>query len=294
MALNTEPIGRKQLSAFRAMLHELGWIGGRSIVIEARFADGQLERLPALVAELLALKVDLIVATSSATTQVSKSVTTTVPIVMLASANAVGEGLVASLAHPGGNVTGMTLLAGPEIAGKQLELLQKIAPSASRIAFLLNPRNSSHAMFAAELVGAAQTIGVQLHSVSAESPRQLEDAFDAMAKQRVGAVLVLSDAMFLGERRRIISRAQLVGLPAMYSQREFVDEGGLMSYGPSLLDMSRRGARQVDKILRGAKPSDIPVEQPTKFDFVVNMKTAKALGLKIPQATLFSADAVIH
>ena len=294
MALNTEPIGRKQLSAFRAMLHELGWIGGQSIVIEARFADGQLERLPALVAELLALKVDLIVATSSATTQVSKSVTTTVPIVMLASANAVGEGLVASLAHPGGNVTGMTLLAGPEIAGKQLELLQKIAPSASRIAFLLNPRNSSHAMFAAELVGAAQTIGVRLHSVSAESPRQLEDAFDAMAKQRVGAVLVLSDAMFLGERRRIISRAQLVGLPAMYSQREFVDEGGLMSYGPSLLDMSRRGARQVDKILRGAKPSDIPVEQPTKFDFVVNMKTAKALGLKIPEATLLSADVVIH
>jgi len=294
LALNTEPIGRKQLSAFRAMLHELGWIGGQSIVIEARFADGQLERLPALVAELLALKVDLIVATSSATTQVSKSVTTTVPIVMLASANAVGEGLVASLAHPGGNVTGMTLLAGPEIAGKQLELLQKIAPSASRIAFLLNPRNSSHAMFAAELVRAAQTIGVQLHSVSAESPRQLEDAFDAMAKQRVGAVLVLSDAMFLGERRRIISRAQLVGLPAMYSQREFVDEGGLMSYGPSLLDMSRRGARQVDKILRGAKPSDIPVEQPTKFDFVVNMKTAKALGLKIPQATLLSADVVIH
>jgi putative ABC transport system substrate-binding protein len=294
LALNTEPIGRDQLNAFRATLQELGWIGGRTIVIETRFADGQVDRLPALVNELLALNVDLIVATSSATTRASKSATTTVPIVMLASANAVGEGLVASLAHPGGNITGMTLLAGPEIASKQLELLQKIAPSATRIAFLMNPRNNSHAVFATELVGAARTIGVRLQAVNAGSPGQLEDAFAAIAKQRATALLVLSDAMFLGERRWIISRAQLGALPAMYSQRQFVDDGGLMSYGPSLIDMGRRGARQVDKILRGAKPGDIPVEQPTKFEFVVNMKVAKALGLAVPQALLLSADDVVQ
>jgi putative ABC transport system substrate-binding protein len=294
LALNTEPRGRGQLTAFRATLSELGWIAGRTIVIETRFADGHLDRLPALVGELLALNVDLIVATSSATARASKAATTTVPIVMLASANAVGEGLVASLAHPGGNITGMTLLGGPEIASKQLELLRKIAPAASRIAILMNPRNDSHAVFAAELEGAARTIGVQLQAVGAGSPSQLEDAFAAMAKQRATALLVLSDAMFLGERRWIISRAQLGALPAMYSQREFVDDGGLVSYGPSLIDMSRRGARQVDKILRGAKPSDIPVEQPTKFEFIVNMKMAKALGLTVSQALLLTADEVIQ
>jgi putative ABC transport system substrate-binding protein len=294
LALNTEPIGRDQLGAFRATLRELGWIDGRTVVIETRFAEGEVDRLPALVGELLALNVDLIVATSSATTRASKSATTTVPIVMLASANAVGEGLVASLAHPGGNITGMTLLAGPEIASKQLELLKKIAPAASRIAVLTNPRNSSHAAFAAELAGTARTIGVQLQVAGAGSPSQLEDAFAAIAKQRAAALLVLSDAMFLGERRWIIGRARLGALPAMYSQRQFVDDGGLMSYGPSLIDMGRRGARQVDKILRGTKPGDIPVEQPTKFEFVVNMKMAKALGLTVPQALLLSADDVIQ
>ena len=294
LALNTEPLGRAQLTAFRSTLRELGWIAGRTVQFETRFADRQVDRLPALVSELLALDVDLIVATSSATARVSKSATSTVPIVMLASANAVGEGLVASLAHPGGNITGMTLLAGPEIASKQLEMLRKIAPAALRIAFLMNLRNGSHAAFAAELVSAARTIGVQLQPVGVGSPSQLDDAFAAMTKQRAGALLVLSDAMFLGERRRIISHAQVGALPAMYSQREFVDDGGLVSYGPSLIDMGRRGARQVDKILRGAKPSDIPVEQPTKFELVINMKLAKALGLTVPQALLLSADDVIQ
>jgi putative ABC transport system substrate-binding protein len=294
LALNTEPIGRNQLNAFRATLRELGWIAGQSIVIDTRFADGQVERLPALVGELLALDVDLIVATSSATARASKSATTTVPIVMLASANAVGEGLVVSLAHPGGNITGMTLLAGPEIASKQLELLHKVAPAAARIAFLMNPRNGSHAMFEAELARAARTLGVQLQAVGAGSPGQLEDAFAAMARQRVGALLVLSDAMFLGERRWILGRTQRAAMPAIYSQREFVDDGGLMSYGPSLLDMSRRGARQVDRILRGARPGDIPVEQPTKFELVVNLKVARALGLTVPQALLLSADDVLQ
>ena len=294
IALNTERIGRDVLVAFRTTLSELGWIGGRTIVIETRFGNGDVDRLPGLVSELLSLKVDLIVATSSATARACKTATTTVPVVMLASANAVGEGLVASLAQPGGNITGMTLLAGPEIASKQLELLRTITPTASRIAFLMNPRNGSHAAFAAELATAGRTIGVQLQSVGAASPNQLEEAFSAIGRQRASALLVLSDAMFLGERRSIIHRSQAASIPTMYSQREFVDDGGLVSYGPSLIDMSRRGARQVDKILRGAKPGDIPVEQPTKFDFVVNVKAAKALGLTIPQSLLLGADDVIQ
>jgi putative ABC transport system substrate-binding protein len=294
IALNTERIGRDVLVAFRATLSGLGWIGGRSIVIETRFADGDVDRLPGLISELLSLKVDLIVATSSATARACKSATTTVPVVMLASANAVGEGLVASLAQPGGNITGMTLLAGPEIASKQLELLRTIAPTASRVAFLMNPRNGSHAAFAAELANAGRTIGVQLQSVGAASPNQLEEAFSAIGRQRASALLVLSDAMFLGERRSIIHRSQAASIPTMYSQREFVDDGGLVSYGPSLIDMGRRGARQVDKILRGAMPGDIPVEQPTKFDLVVNIKAAKALGLTISQSLLLGADDVIQ
>jgi len=294
LAFNTEVIGRDLLIAFRDTLRELGWIDGQNIVIETRYADGKVDRLPALVSELLVLNVDLIVAASSSATRASKSATTTVPIVMLASANAVGEGFVASLARPGGNVTGMTFLAGPEIASKQLELLREIAPAASRIAFLMNPSNGSHAAFAAELKIAARAIGIQLQPVGAASPNQLEDAFATLAKERAAALLVLTDSMFFGERQWITNRAQSGVLPAMYSQREFVDAGGLVSYGPSLIDMARRGARKVDKILRGTKPSDIPVEQPTKFEFVINMKTAKALGLTIPRTLLLRADEMIR
>jgi putative ABC transport system substrate-binding protein len=294
LASNTAAIGRDLLIAFRGTLRELGWVDGQNIVIETRYADGAVDRLPALVSELLALNVDLIVAASSAATRASKSATNTVPIVMLASANAVNEGFVASLARPGGNITGMTFLAGPEIASKQLELLREIVPAASRIAFLVNPRNGSHAAFAAELKTAARTIGVRLQPVGAASPNQLEDAFAAMAKERASALLVLTDSMFFGERQSITNRAQSGALPAMYSQREFVDAGGLISYGPSLIDMGRRGARQVDKILRGAKPSDIPVEQPTKFEFIINLKTAKALSLTIPQTLLLRADELVE
>jgi putative ABC transport system substrate-binding protein len=213
---------------------------------------------------------------------------------MLASADAVGEGFVASLAHPGGNITGMTFLAGPEIASKQLELLREIAPAASRVAFLMNPRNGSHAAFAAELKAAAQKLGAQLQPVRAGSRNQLDDAFAAMAEERAAALLVLTDAMFLGERRRIIELARSGVLPAMYSQREFVDAGGLASYGPSLIDMGRRAAKHVDKILQGAKPKDLAVEQPTKFELVINLKTAKALGLTVPQSLLLRADEVIQ
>jgi putative ABC transport system substrate-binding protein len=294
LMFNSAVTGRHVLIAFRQTMRELGWIDGQNIVIETRFADGEVNRLPALAGELLLLNVDLIVAGSSAVTRASKSATTTVPIVMLASADAVGEGFVASLAHPGGNITGMTFLAGPEIAGKQLELLREIAPADSRVAVLMNPRNGSHAAFAAELKTAARKLGAQMQPVRAASPNQLEDAFAAMAKERAAALLVLTDAMFFGQRQRIADLARSGAVPTMYSQREFVDVGGLISYGPSLIDMTRRAAKHVDKILRGAKPNDVPIEQPTKFELEINMKTAKALGLTIPQSLLSRADEVIQ
>jgi putative ABC transport system substrate-binding protein len=213
---------------------------------------------------------------------------------MAASANALGEGLVTSLAHPGGNITGMTFLAGPEIAGKQLQLLKEVAPAASRVAVLTNPTNRSHAAFARELKVAARSLGALLQILEASNPDQLDSAFAAMTRERAAAVLVLTDSMFVGQRRRVADLAAKSRLPALYSQKEFVDVGGLVSYGPSLLDMFRHAATHVDKILRGAKPGDLPVEQPTKFELVINLKTAKDLGLIIPQSVLARADEVIQ
>ena len=294
LAFNTEVSGRHVLDAFRRTMRDLGWTEGRNVVIETRFADGEVERLPLLVSELLRLDVDMIVAGSSAVTRASKSATRTVPIVMLASADALGEGFVASLAQPGGNITGMTLLAGPEIASKQLEVLREIAPAATRVAALVNPLNGSHAAFAAELEGAARKLGTRLQHVRAKSPDQIDDAFIAMVKERAAALLVLSDAMFLGARRKITELARSRALPAMYSQREFVDAGGLASYGPSLIDMARGAAKHVDKILRGAKPRDLPVEQPTKFELLLNTRIAKALGITLPQSLILRADELIE
>jgi len=291
---NSPVIGRQVLDAFRQSMAELGWNDGQNITIELRWGNGQVEQLPVLVRELLTLNVDLIVAGSSAATQATKAATTTVPIVMLASADAVGEGLVASLAHPGGNITGMTFLAGTEIAGKQLELLRQIAPAAARVAVLMNPSNASHAAFAAELKRAAPKLGAQLQIVRAGAPNQLADAFAAMAKERAAALLALTDAMYYGQREQITDLARRGALPAMYSQKEFVDAGGLASYGPSLADMSRRAAKHVDKILRGARPRDLPVEQPTKFELVLNLKTAKELGLAIPKSVVARADDLLQ
>jgi len=290
LAFNTAVVGGEILTAFREAMRELGWIEGQNVVIETQFADGDVDRLPALVEKLLSHNVDVIVVGSSAATRASKSATKTVPIVMLASADAVGEGFVASLARPGGNITGMTLLAGPEIASKQLEFLGDIAPEARRVAVLMNPRNASHAAFAAELKTAATGLGKQLQFVRAASPGQLEDAFAAIAKERAAALLVLSDAMFLGQRQKIADLARSHALPSMYSQREFVAAGGLVSYGPSLTDISRRAARHVDKILRGAEPKDVPVEQPTAFELFINRKTATALGITIPTSLQYRAE----
>jgi len=294
LMFNSAATGEHLFAPFRQTLGDLGWIDGKDIVIETRSANGEVDRLPSLVNELLRLNVELIVAGSSASTQASKSATSTVPIVMLNSADAVGEGFVANLAHPGGNITGVTFLAGPEIAGKQLQLLREIALVASPVAALVNPRNGSHAGFSEELKTAARGFGAQLQIVHAASPNQLEHAFAAMRKERAAVLLVLTDAMFFGERRRIIELARSGRLPAMYSQREYVDAGGLASYGPSLIDMARRSAIYVDKILRGASAKDLPVEQPSKFELVLNLKTSKDLAIVIPRSMLARADEVIQ
>ena len=294
VVLNDADSGRHLLAAFRQGLRERGWVDGQNIVIEERYADGVLDRLRALVAELIRLKVDVIVTTSSATTWAAKDATRSIPIVMTVSADALGEGLVTSLARPGGNITGMTYLVGPEIAGKQLQLLKDLVPNAMRVAVLTNPTNKSHAALARELKVAAQSLGVQLHVVEAPSPDQLDNAFDAMTREHAGALLVLTDSIFVGQRRRIVDLAARAKLPAIYYQREYVDAGGLISYGASLWDMFHRSAADVDKILRGAKPADIPIEQPTKFDLVINLKAAKALGITISPSLLQRADEAIQ
>jgi putative ABC transport system substrate-binding protein len=291
---NTAESNQHVLAAFRQELGERGWIENRNIVVEARYADGRIELLPALVADLIRLKVDLIVTTSSGTTWAAKNATQSIPIVMAASADALGEGLVTSLAHPGGNITGITFLAGPEIAGKQLQLLKEMVPAASRVAVLTNPTNRSHAARANEVKTAAQSLGLRLQVLEASSPDQLDSAFAAMKRERAEALLVLTDSMFVGERRRVADLAARSMLPTLYSQREFVDAGGLVSYGPSLLDMFRRAAIHVDKILRGTKPGELPVEQPTKFELVISSKTARTLHLTIPQSLLQRADDLVQ
>ena len=213
---------------------------------------------------------------------------------MAASANALGEGLVTSLAHPSGNITGLTFLAGPEIAGKQLQLLKEVAPAAIRVAVLTNPTNKSHAAFLVEVKVAARSLGAQVQVLEATNPDQLDGAFAAATKEHAAALLVLTDSMFVGQQQRVADLAARNRLPALYSQREFVDAGGLASYGSNLTDMFRRAAAHVDKLLRGAKPGDIPIEQPTTFELVINLKTAKSLGLTIPQTLLVRADAVIQ
>jgi putative ABC transport system substrate-binding protein len=291
---NYEKTARATLAAFREGLRERGWVDGQNVVAEIRYADGNVDRLPALVAELIRLKVDILVTTSSGTTWAAKNATQSIPIVMAASANALGEGLVTNLAHPGGNITGMTFLAGPEIAGKQLQLLKELVPSAARVAVLANPTNRAHAAMAREARVAARSVGAQVQVLEAANADQLDSAFAAMAKEHANALLVLTDSWFLGQHPRVADLAARNRLPALYSQREFVDAGGLVSYGPNLRDMFRRAATHVDKILRGAKPGDIPIEQPTHFEMVINLKAAKALGLTIPKDVLQRADEAIQ
>ena len=283
--------------AFVQGLRDLGYVEGRNLVIEYRDAEGKLERFPALAAELVALKVDVILAEGGTLgPRVAKEATTTIPIVIAAAGDPVGSGLVTSLARPGGNVTGLAGI-GSELVGKRLELLKQAVPRVDRVAVLRQPRAlgervAQDMLKAADV--AARALGVQPQFIEARGPDEFARAFSEMTSARAGALILLPSAMFLREHRRLVDLAAKNRLPAMYTSREFVDAGGLMSYGANQPDLFRRAATYVDKILKGAKPGDLPVEQPTKLELVINLKTAKALGLTIPQSVLAQADEVIQ
>jgi putative ABC transport system substrate-binding protein len=282
------------LDAFRQGLRELGWVEGQNIVIDYRFAEGRFDRLPDLAVELVQLKVDIIVAQPTPAAAAAKNATKTIPIVMISVGDPVGLGLIASLARPGGNVTGSSYSVGLEITGKLLELLKETVPKARRVAILSNPANPAHPLAIREVSVAARSLGVQLQLLEARGPNEFDGAFAAMAKERVGALLVVADGLFILHRARLADLAARSRLPAIYGYREHVEVGGLMSYGSSTRDLYRRSATFVDKILKGAKPADLPVEQPTKFELVINLQTAKALGLTIPPSLLGRADEVIQ
>jgi putative tryptophan/tyrosine transport system substrate-binding protein len=267
-------------------------VEGRNIVIEYRWAEWRYDRLPVLAAELVSLKIDVLVAAGTPAISAAKQTTTTVPIVMAGSGDAVASGLVASLARPGGNITGLTDRV-PELSAKWLEFLKEAAPATGRVAVLVNPDNLAFNVPARALETTATSLNVELHKFGARRPHELENAFTAMAKNRIDAVLVNTDSVLNVHVRAIADLAIKRRLPAAGS-KEFAEAGGTIGYGVAFSDNYRRAASFVDKILRGAKPTDLPVEQPTKFELVINLKTAKALGLTIPQSLLLRADQIIE
>jgi putative tryptophan/tyrosine transport system substrate-binding protein len=287
----TRPVTGRS-AAFRQGLRELGYVEGKNIVIEWRYGEGKADRLPALAAELVRLKVDVIVSSGSETTGYAKEATVTIPIVMAQDRDPVGTGFVASLARPGGNITGLSRLA-PELSGKQVELLKEIVPRLSRVAVLGTSTQPGTAQVLKEMELAAGAFGVKLQYLDVPNSKDIETAFRAASNERADAVLVLSNAIFNSERTLVVELAAKSRLPAIYSIRQYVEAGGLMSYGVREADLFRRAATYVDKILKGAKPGDLPVEQPTKFELMINLKTAKQIGVTIPPNVLARADRVI-
>jgi putative tryptophan/tyrosine transport system substrate-binding protein len=281
-----------RVEAFRQGLRELGYVEGKNIVIEYRYAEGKADRQRAIVAELVRLKVDVIVSAGGTVTRSAKEATSTIPIVMANDSDPVGSGVVASLARPGGNITGLSTLA-PELSGKQLELLKEIVPKLSRVAVLGTSTRPGNAQSLRETELAAGAFGVQLQYLDVRGPKDIETAFREASKGRADALLMLASPVFVNERTQLADFAVKSRLPAIYDRREFVDDGGLMCYGTNFADLSRRAATYVDKILKGAKPADLPVEQPTKFEFIINLKAAKQIGLTIPPNVLARADKVI-
>ncbi len=282
------------LEAFRQGLREHGYVEGKHFVLEPRYGEARAERLPELARELVSLKVDVILASTDIAIAAVKQQTQTIPIVMANSTDPVGTGFVASLARPGGNVTGSSIIS-PELSGKRLELLREAVPRLSRVAFIWNPEVRGAVLDYKETEGAARSLRLQLQSVEVSRAGDLDRAFSAVTEQRAQALIVQTpNPVLFTNRGLIVSFAQRNRLPSMYAQKEFVDAGGLMSYGPSTTELWRRAATHVDKILKGARPADLPVEQPTRFELVINLKTAKALGLTIPQSVLIRADQVIQ
>jgi putative ABC transport system substrate-binding protein len=289
----SDPGSARLWGAFTDALKGFGYVPGRNSSIEFLSSDGKYERLPALAAELVRRKVDIIVAPAAQNVVAAKQASQTIPIVMVSVGDPVGNGLVASLARPGSNVTGTSFLTSA-LVGKQLELLKQIASSASRLAILLNPANPGHPLTLEEARVAAHSLGVQLQAVEVRGPSDFDNAFEATRRERAGGLFVPWDGTFLVHLIRITELAKRTRLPALYGQRNYVDAGGLSCYGPSADESFRRAAGYVDKILKGAKPGDLPVEQPTKFEFVINLKTAKAMGLTILPSLVARADQVIE
>jgi putative tryptophan/tyrosine transport system substrate-binding protein len=281
-----------RIEAFRQGMRELGYVEGKNILIEYRWAEGKIDRLSQLAAELVQLNLKVIVAAGPQATRRVKDATSEIPIVMGFHNDPIGSGLVASLARPGGNVTGMSTLA-PEISGKQLELLQEIVPKLSRVAVVGNSTDPGNSQVLSETERAAGALGVQHLYIDARSPEDIENAFRKASKSRADAVLALPSFLLTSQRKQIVDLALKTRLPAIYDRREFVEDGGLLSYSVSSTDLFRRAAYYVDKILKGAKPADLPVEQPTKFELVINLKAAKQIGLTISPNVLARADKVI-
>jgi len=279
--------------AFRQGLSEIGYWEGKNIVVEWRFAEGKLDRLPDLAAELVRMKVNVIVVAGGNAASAAKKATNTIPIVIASASDPVGSGLVPSLAQPAGNLTGTSTMAS-DIIGKQLEVLTEAIPGVSRVALLWNPDNPGGAPQLREAAAAARTLGVRLQTLEARNSREIDTAFTAMTRERAAALVVLTDAIFTNQVKQIAERAAKRRLPSIYGQREYVEAGGLMVYSSNPFDLERRAATFVDKILKGAKPAGLPIEQPSKFDLVINLKTAKTLGLTIPSSLLLRADQVIE
>jgi putative ABC transport system substrate-binding protein len=282
-----------RIEAFRQGLRELGYVEGKNIAIERRSADGKLDSLPSLAVELVSLKVDVLISAGAGTTFALKAATSTIPIVMTNDPDPVGNGVVASLARPGGNITGLSTFA-PELSGKRLEILREVVPKLSRVAVLGTSTIPGHAQVLREIEPAAKAFGVRLQYLDLLDSRDIAAAFRAASKGRAQAVLTLQTPVLSSQRTQIVELTANNRLPAIYHQGRFVEEGGLMYYGVSLLDLDRRAATYVDKILKGRTPADLPVEQPMKFEFIVNLKSAKAINLKIPPNVLVRADRVIR
>ena len=282
-----------RIEAFRQGLRELSYVEGKNIVIEWRSADGKFDRLPALAAELVRLKVAVIVTSGGALTRRAKEATSTIPIVMTNDPDPVGDGFIASLARPGGNITGLSTFA-PELSGKRLEILREVVPKLSRVAVLGSSGATGYAQTLKEIEPAAKAFKLQLQFIDVKHAKDMEAAFRAASEGRAQGVLTLNSAILGSQRAQIVELAIQERLPVMYHQNDFVEAGGLMFYGVNVPDLSRRAASYVDKILRGAKPADLPVEQATKFELVINLKAAKALGLTIPQSVLERADQIIE
>jgi putative ABC transport system substrate-binding protein len=284
--------GQQLWDACRQGLRELGYVEDRNIKIEARWADGQYDRLPGLVRELIELDVDVIVVAATPGSLAVKAATSTLPVVIVAVADPTRIGLVASLARPGGNITGLSLLT-PELSGRRLQLLAEIAPNVTRMAALMNPINRSHTVFLNETIEAAKAAQIDIRAVNATTPKEIERAFGEIIDKGLQAVIVFDDPVIWSYRKQVVASADRARIPVMYGYSEFVSEGGLLSYGPHRPDLYRRTASYVDRILKGAKPAELPIERPTKFELVVNLKAVRALGLELPTALMLQATRII-